>query len=79
MVIKVKSGVISSSHISISPDSDTAEREAEAFDQILKDKDIHKIDDFRKILASVAPQSDTDSVGVGTWLNHVFGISSGEL
>ena len=74
--MKVKSGVISSSRISISPHSHTAKKEAEAFDRILKDKDIHDVDDFRKILASVAPQSNVDFVGIGTWLNHVFGIRS---
>lgn len=76
MYIKVRAGAIDSSRISISSDEDSANAEREMFDQLLKDKNIHDIDDFNNILNQVEHGALTEVSNVSRWLNAILGKAS---
>ena len=73
MYLKVKGGAIDSSRISLSSDEDSAKAEREKFGQILKDKNIHDIDDFNNVLQQVEQVSLKEVSIISTWLNNMFG------
>ena len=73
MYLKVRGGVINSSRISISPDEDSANAEKEKFDQVLKGKNIHEIDDFDDVLKQTKLDASTDLSSISRWLNTMFG------
>ena len=74
--IKVRSGVIQSSRISISSDVDSANAEIEKFEQVLKEKSIHDIDNFDDVLNGVAHGASVDVWSISRWLNTMFGKPS---
>ena len=73
MYLKVRGGAIDSSRISLSSDEDSANAEREKFGQILKDKNIHDIDNFNNVLKQVEHVSLREVSIISTWLNYVFG------
>ena len=73
MYLKVREGAIDSSRISLSSDKDSANAESDKFGQVLKDKNIHDIDDFNNVLKQVELDSLKEVSIISTWLNHVFG------
>ena len=79
MYLKIKSGVIDSSRISVSSDEDSANAEIEMFNQVLKGKSIHDIDDFNDVLNRVELGASTEVSSVSRWLNTMFGKPSGLL
>lgn len=74
--LKVRSGVIHSSRISISSDVDSANAESEKFEQVLKGKSIHDIDNFDDVLNGVAPSASVEVSSISRWLNAMFGKPS---
>lgn len=79
MYLKIRSGVIGSSRISVSSDEDSANAEIEMFDQVLKEKSIHDVDDFNDVLNRVELGVSTEVSSVSRWLNTMFGKPSGLL
>lgn len=76
MYLKVRSGVVTESNISITSHAKTASAEARKFDQVLKDKSIQDIKDFNIVLGEQADHvSSSDISGISRWLNTVFGKS----
>lgn len=75
--LQVRAGAIDSSRVSISSDENFAEAEREKFDQVLKDKNIHDIDDFNDVLNQVEHGVSTEVSSISRWLNTMFGKSSG--
>ena len=73
MYLKIRSGVIDSSRISISSDEESANAERERFDQVLKDKIVHDIDDFNDTLNQVEHSASTEVLSISRWLNTMFG------
>ena len=73
MYLKVRGGAIDSSRISLSSDEDSANAEREKFGQILKDKNIHDIDNFNNVLKQVEHVSLKEVSIISTWLNYMFG------
>ena len=71
--LKAKSGTIISTRISISDDDDAAQAEANKFDKVLKDRNIHEIGDFKPILeeGNGGPSSEVSSIA--NWLNTMLG------
>lgn len=76
MYLKIRSGVIQSSKISISSDEDSANAERETFDQALKGKSIHDIDNFNDVLNRVEHSASTELSSISRWLNTMFGKPS---
>ena len=76
MYLKIRSGVISSSRISISSHEDSANAEREKFDEALKDKSIHDIDNFNDVLNGVEHGASTEASNISRWLNTMFGKPS---
>lgn len=76
MYLKIRSGVVESSKISISSDEDSANTERKKFDHVLKDKSIHDIDDFNDVLNRVEHGVLTEVSSISRWLNIMFGKSS---
>lgn len=74
--LKIRSGVIDSSRISISSDEDSANAEIEKFEQVLKDKSIHEIDDFNDVLNRVEHGASVEVSSISRWLNIMFGKPS---
>lgn len=74
--LKIRSGVIDSTRISISPDEDSANAEREKFDQVLKDKSIHEIDNFDHVLNRVEHDASKEVSSISRWLNTIFGKPS---
>ncbi|KAI4250828.1 MAG: hypothetical protein L6R42_008612 [Xanthoria sp. 1 TBL-2021] len=72
----IKSGLITSSSISLSPSPSTASSEAEKFDAVLKNTRIIKLDSFRRLLSeSVSFDGDKqrqDIYRVGAWLDWIL-------
>lgn len=71
--LKIRSGVIDSTAISISSDEDSANAEREKFDRVLKDKNIHDIDDFNNVLSQVEHGALMEVSSISKWLNTMFG------
>lgn len=76
MYLKIRSGVVESSKISISSDEDSANTERKKFDHVLKDKNIHDIGDFNDVLNRVEHGVSTEVSSISRWLNIMFGKSS---
>ncbi|KAF6231158.1 hypothetical protein HO173_010658 [Letharia columbiana] len=74
--LKIRSGVVESSKISISSDEDSANTERKKFDHVLKDKNIHDIGDFNDVLNRVEHGVSTEVSSISRWLNIMFGKSS---
>ncbi|KAL9131928.1 MAG: hypothetical protein Q9175_006654 [Cornicularia normoerica] len=74
--LKIRSGAIDSSRISISSDGDSANAEKEMFDQVLKAKNIHDIDDFNNVLSPVQHGATTEVSNISKWLNTMLGKRS---
>ena len=74
--LKIRAGAIDSSAISISSDEDSANAETEKFDRVLKDKNIHDIDDFNNVLTQVEHGALTEVLSISRWLNTMFGKTS---
>ncbi|KAI4178141.1 MAG: hypothetical protein L6R41_008526, partial [Letrouitia leprolyta] len=76
--LKVKSGIIISSRISLSENATTASSEQTAFDAVLKDKKIMDIDNFWDVLGkkvSTLEQED-GTRRVSAWLDLMLGKAS---
>ena len=73
MYLKIRGGAIDSSRISLSSDEDSANAESEKFGQLLKDKNIHDIDDFNNVLKHVELESLKEVSIISAWLNRIFG------
>ena len=73
MYLKVKSGIITSSKISVSSDEEAARVEAENFDQVLRDKSIQDITDFKDILETANHDGSAEVSSISRWLNTMFG------
>lgn len=71
--LKAKSGTIISTRISISDDEEIAQAEADKFDRVLKDRNIHDIADFRPILEEGNERPSPDVGSIATWLNTMLG------
>lgn len=71
--LKIRSGVIDCSRISISSDGESANAEIERFDQVLKGKSIHDIDDFNDVLNRVEHCASMEVSSISGWLNTMFG------
>lgn len=71
--LRIRSGVIDSSRISISSDEDSANTEREKFDQVLKDKSIHNIDNFNDVLNQIEYGASTEVSSISRWLDTMFG------
>lgn len=76
MYLKIKSGVIDSSRVSISSDEESAKAERERFDRVLKDKSVYDIDDFNDMLNQVEHGASTEVSSVSRWINTMFGKPS---
>lgn len=74
--LKIKSGVIDSSRVSISSDEESAKAERERFDRVLKDKSVYDIDDFNDMLNQVEHGASTEVSSVSRWINTMFGKPS---
>ncbi|KAM5431984.1 putative lipoate--protein ligase [Microsporum canis] len=85
---RVKSGLITESHVSTSPDQETAHYEAKCVHKILHNKPLHEISDWGSVLSSalaVASQDgaypgafgsnspDSELSGLSKWLNDKLG------
>lgn len=73
MYLKIRSGVIDSSRLSVSSDEDSASAEREKFDQVLKDKSIHDIDNFADVLNQVEHGASKEVSSISRWLNTMLG------
>ena len=71
--LKVKSGVIISSEISISTDQDVTHSEADILGKLIKDKTIQEIDDFETTLGQVSHRGSSEVTAVSRWLNTMLG------
>ena len=76
MYLKVRSGTIASSHISISPNQEIAHTEAEAFAQALKGKHIQDFGDFEGVLPRVRHETPNTVLRIAQWLNSMLGKGS---
>ena len=74
--LKIRGGAIESSGISLSSEEDQANAEREKFDQVLRDKNIHDIDDFNNLLNQVGHGALTEVSSISRWLNTMFGKTS---
>ena len=74
--LKIRSGAIHSSRISISSDEDSANAEIETFEQVLKDRSIHEIDCFNDVLNRVEHGASVEVSSISRWLNTMFGKPS---
>lgn len=74
--LKIRSGAIVFSKISISSDADSANAEIEMFEQVLKDKSIHDIDNFNNVLNRVEHDASVEVSSISRWLNTMFGKPS---
>lgn len=76
--LKVKSGVIISSKISLSEDATAASSEHAAFDQLLKDKKVIDIPSFWDVLGETSTSEQEGSIRrVSAWLDLMMGKASG--
>lgn len=73
MYLKIRSGAIDSTAISISSDDDSANAEREKFDRVLKGKNIHDIDGFNNVLSQVEHGALMEVSSISKWLNTMFG------
>ena len=73
MYLKVKSGVIISSEISVSSNQDTAKREAERLDHVLNGRSIQDVDDFAVIMDEANQDGSMNLSGISKWVNDIFG------
>jgi len=71
--LKIKSGHIISSTISLSSDSLIPKREIERFDSALKDRSIEDIRDIGDILSGANAGPSIEIHGISRWLNEMFG------
>ncbi len=76
MYLKVKAGAVDATRISISSDDDSASAEREIFDHVLKDKNIHDIDDFNSVLNQADHDAPKEVSSISRWLNTMFGKPS---
>ena len=76
MYLRIRSGVIDYSRVSMSSNEDAANAERENFDQVLKGRPIHDIDDFNNMISLVEHGSSTSISGISKWLNIMFGKPS---
>ena len=74
--LKVRAGKIECSRISVSANDDSANAERNKFDKVLKDRNIHDIDDFNNVLNQVEHSALTEVSGISRWLNTMFGKKS---
>ncbi|KAL8823494.1 MAG: hypothetical protein Q9170_008356 [Blastenia crenularia] len=75
--LKIKSGIILSSNISISEDADAAASEIIAFDSALKDKKVADIDTFLTPLGKASlPNREGDTHRISAWLDLILGKTS---
>ena len=73
--LKAKSGTIVSTRISRSDDDKAAQAEADRINRVLKDQNIHDIQDFRPIL-QISTEEPGNSFGrIAYWLNSMLGKS----
>ncbi len=73
MYLKVKSDLITSSTITLSPNSEIAKSEIETFDAALKGRSIQSIPDFGAILTAANKGPSIEVHGISKWLNEMFG------
>lgn len=76
MYLKVRSGIVTESKVSIPSNRNTAGVESKIFDQVLKDRHIQDIKDFNISLGGEANNAlSSDISSISRWLNAVFGKS----
>ena len=73
MYLKIRGGLIDSTRISLRSDEDSANAERKRFDQVLKGKSIHDIDDFNDVLNQTELDASMDVSSISRWLNTMFG------
>ena len=73
MYLKIRGGVIDSTRISLRSDKFAANAERKRFDQVLKGKSIHEINDFNDVLNQTELNASTDVSSISRWLNTMFG------
>ena len=75
----MKHGAIIESHISTSPDSETAQNQATSIHKILENKNLHEIKDWNHVLGASMAESDLLSTDthhgqdLAQWLNSKLG------
>lgn len=74
--LKVRSGVIHSSRVSISSEEHSANAEKRKFERVLKDKSLHDIDSFNDVLDQVEHGASMEVSSIASWLNTMFGKAS---
>lgn len=69
-----KSGIITSSRITLSSLNDVAEAQAEKFDQVLNGRAIRGVPRFEEILRNVDGTENIQEISaISTWLDAIFG------
>lgn len=72
--IKARSGAITSTKIFLSHDPQVGSEEEKYFQTVLKDRKIHEVPDFRKIMSgSSSSRSRTETHVIADWLGTMFG------
>lgn len=72
--LKVRSGIITSSNISISSNQDVAQEEAERVGRFLKERNIQEIRSFGNFLNKAACQEKEGEIAaISSWLDSIFG------
>lgn len=76
MYLKVRSGVVTESNVSMSSDTDAAHVEVERLNKALMSQSIQDIKDYSLVLTQqVGHVSKSCIAGISPWLNAVFGKS----
>ena len=72
--LKVRSGIITSSNISISSNQDVAQEEAERVGRFLNERKIQDIGSFKTFLNKAAcEETGGEIAAISSWLDSIFG------
>ncbi|KAL9123928.1 MAG: hypothetical protein Q9217_006691 [Psora testacea] len=71
--LKARGGAFTETRISISRDEGVSHLEIDKFDTLLKDRNVHEIDDFEGLFATTGWKSSLEVSRIGQWLNTMFG------
>ena len=72
VVLKVKHGHITDSHISISTDQEVADAEAQQVRQVLQDRKLHEIKDWQQTFAEMDRWVHPSTGALAGWLSEMF-------
>ncbi len=72
VVLKVKHGIITESHISLSDSQDVADAEAQQTRTVLQNKKIHEIHDWEQVFAGADKWTHPSTGALVAWLSEMF-------